>query len=95
MVSLINAYPSLFSDTPTQTDLIKHDIDIGDASSIRQRFYRLPFDKRTALETEVQYMLENGIAEASSSSWASPCILVKKPDGTFRFCTDYRKVNSN
>lgn len=73
----------LFSDMPTQTDLIEHDIDVGDAKPIRQRFYRVPFDKRTALEAEVQYMLDNGIAEVSSSSWASPCILVNKPDGTF------------
>lgn len=94
METLIHDFPSLFSDTPSQTDLIEHDIDVGDAAPIRQRFYRVPFDKRTALEKEVQYMLENGIAEASSSSWASPCILVNKPDGTFRFCTDYRKVNS-
>ena len=30
----------------------------------------------------------------SASSWASPCILVPKPDKTPRFCTDFRKVNA-
>lgn len=39
-------------------------------------------------------MLENGIAEPSSSSWASPCLLVEKSDKSPRFCTDYRKVNA-
>ncbi len=39
-------------------------------------------------------MLENGIAEPSSSSWASPCLLVEKSDKSSRFCTDYRKVNA-
>lgn len=39
-------------------------------------------------------MLENGIAEPSSSSWASPCLLVSKPDWTHRPCTDFRKVNA-
>lgn len=38
-------------------------------------------------------MLDHGLAEPSHSSWASPCLLVGKPDNTFRFCTDYRKVN--
>lgn len=46
------------------------------------------------LESEVQYMVENEIAFPSCSSWASPCLLVKKPDLTYRFCTDYRKLNA-
>ncbi len=39
-------------------------------------------------------MLENDVAKPSSSSWASPCILVPKQDGFPRFCTDLRKVNA-
>ncbi len=39
-------------------------------------------------------MLENGIAVPSCSSWASPCLLVRKADSTYRFCTDYRKLNA-
>ena len=46
------------------------------------------------LREEVQYLLENDFIEPSQSDWSSPCILVPKPDGTFRMCTDYRKVNS-
>ena len=74
--------------------MIEHDIDIGDAKPIKQRFYRVNADKRNYLEAEVDYMLKNGIAEPCASSWASPCILVPKPDGTFRFCSDFRKVNN-
>ena len=50
--------------------------------------------KHSCLDAEVAYMLQNNIAVPSSSSWASPCILVPKQDGTPRFCTDMRKVNS-
>ena len=39
-------------------------------------------------------MLDNDIIETSKSDWSSPCILVPKPDGTYRLCTDFRKVNS-
>ena len=39
-------------------------------------------------------MLDNDIIEQSHSEWSSPCILVPKSDGSYRFCTDYRKVNS-
>jgi hypothetical protein len=38
-------------------------------------------------------MLENDIIERCYSDWSSPCILVPKPDGSYRFCTDFRKVN--
>lgn len=93
MVGLIRKIPGLFSDTPTRTNLIEHDIDIGDADPIRQRFYRVSVEKLRCLDAEVRYMLESKLAEPSFSSWASPCILVSKPDGTNRFCTDYRKVN--
>ena len=36
-------------------------------------------------------MLENSIIEPSKSKWSSPCILIPKPDGSFRFVTDFRK----
>lgn len=46
------------------------------------------------MRTEVQYMLDNQLIKPSQSDWSSPCILVPKPDGSVRFVTDYRKVNS-
>lgn len=92
LVNLIKGYPCLFADTPSRTHLIEHDVDVGDAQLIR-RFYHMSSDKREHLEAEVKYMLENNIAEPCASSWSSPCLLINKPDGTFRPCTDLRKVN--
>ena len=93
LVNIIKGYPCLFADTPSRTHLLEHDIDVGEAQPVRQRFYRMSPDKREHLEAEVKYVLENNIAEPCASSWSSPCLLVKKPDGTFRPCTDLRKVN--
>ena len=49
--------------------------------------------KKECLKDEIQYLLENDFIEPSNSDWSSPCILVPKPDGAYRLCTDYRKVN--
>ena len=92
LVGLRQGYPRLFVDVPSRTNVLEH--DVGDAEPITQRFYRVNHDKRTFLDAEVSYMLENCIAEPSSSSWASPCLLVPISDNTPRFCSDFRKVTS-
>ena len=38
--------------------------------------------------------VRNDLIEPSKSNWSSPCILVPKPNGSYRLCTDCRKVNT-
>uniref|UniRef100_H3C3V9 ribonuclease H n=1 Tax=Tetraodon nigroviridis TaxID=99883 RepID=H3C3V9_TETNG len=90
---LIHSNLSLFSDTPTRTTAIYHDIDVGEHAPIKQHAYRVNPTKRALLQQEVAYLLENDLAIPSTSAWSSPCLLVPKPDKTHRFCTAYRKVN--
>jgi Reverse transcriptase (RNA-dependent DNA polymerase) len=42
----------------------------------------------------VNRMLEMNVIEPSTSDWASPLVMVPNPDGTTRFCVDYRQVNA-
>ena len=91
---LILEYEHLFPDIPTRTDQIYHDVDIEGSKPIKQHPYRMNPMKLQYLREEVQYLLDNDFIEPSQSDWSSPCILVPKPDGTFRMCTNYRKVNS-
>lgn len=94
VVSLIESHPTLFQDVPTRTSVLEHHIDVGSAAPVKQHAYRCPVTKREIMKKETTYLLENGLARPSRSPWSSPCLLVSKPDGTFRFCTDYRRVNA-
>lgn len=93
-MALLQSYPTLFGDTPSRTNVLEHDIDVGSASPIKQHAYRCPQVKREAMRKEVKYLLENGLAKPSRNPWSSPCLLAPKSDGTPRFCTDFRKVNA-
>lgn len=61
---------------------------------LRQAPYRLHPQKREQMRKEVDYLLQQGLAVPSCSPWTSPCLLVPKEDGTYRFGTDYRRVNA-
>ena len=74
--------------------LVEHDIDTGDTRPIKQSPRRPPLAAREAEDDILEEMLTTGVIEPSTSSWASPVCLVKKKDGTFRFCIDYRRVNA-
>ena len=93
LAEVITQYREVFPDVPSKTNLVEHDVDVGDSAPIKQHPYRESPMKKELLDKEVQYMLKNDIIEESQSNWSSPCILVPKHDGEFRFCTDFRKVN--
>uniref|UniRef100_A0A8C1PH44 Gypsy retrotransposon integrase-like protein 1 n=1 Tax=Cyprinus carpio TaxID=7962 RepID=A0A8C1PH44_CYPCA len=94
LTDLLHKFPSLFSDVPGKTAMCSHDIDVGNASPIKQHPYRVKPQKRNIMNAEVEYMLQNEFAVPSQSPWSWPCLLVPKPDSTCRFCTDFRKVNN-
>lgn len=93
LIQCISKYPSVFSDKLGRTSVLTHDIDVGDSPPVKQHAYRVNPKKRQIMRDEVEYMLRHDLAMPSYSPWSSPCLLVPKPDASFRFCTDYRKVN--
>ena len=94
LVTMIREFPSIFQDVPNRTTVLEHDVDVGGAAPVRQHPYRVNAHKRELMRKEERYLLENEIAKPSCSPWSSPCILVPKPDGSARLCTDYRQVNA-
>ncbi|UYV73857.1 hypothetical protein LAZ67_11001152 [Cordylochernes scorpioides] len=78
----------------SRTHLVKHQIKTTSDIPIRKNPYRVSLKERNIISDQINSMLKNGIISHSSSPWASPIILVKKKNGTFRFCVDYRNLNS-
>ena len=75
------------------TNAVAHYIDTNDTRPIRVPPRRIPPGRRNIIEEEVTKMLQAGVIRASDSPWSSPIVLVKKKDGTIRFCIDYRLLN--
>lgn len=95
--SLLQKYSNVFSidsQDRGRTGLIKHHIRTGDAVPIKQRAYRVTPDQRAEIQAQVDELLKADIIEESYSPWAAPVVLVRKKNGTWRFCLDYRKLNA-
>ena len=95
MSEVLLEYEHLFPDIPSRTDKIYYDVEPFDGlKPVKLHPYRMNPVKQQILRKEVQFLLDNAVIEPSQSEWSSHCILLPKPDWTFRMCTDYPKVNS-
>jgi len=94
---LLIAHKDVFAKSPTCigfSDLLEYDIDIAYAAAIRQPPRRPPLASGTAEDDLINEMLAADVIKPSDSPWASPVCLAKKPDGSYRFCVDSRRVNA-
>ena len=86
-------FPDVFNDGLGHTKVTAHKIDTGESYAIRQYPLRLPYHFREEVDRQVNDMLSQDVIEPSTSPWSSPIVLVKKKNGSYRFCIDYRKLN--
>ena len=77
-----------------ETDLVEMVIDTGDAPPLKQAARRMPFSVRQEVARLLKEMQRDGVIEPSNSPWASPVVLVRKRDGSHRFCVDCRGLNT-
>lgn len=97
LLELIHSYDDIMSKHESDTgltDVMQHTINTGDAAPINQRPYRLSFSERSDVQKLVTEYIDAGFIQESDSPWACPIVIVRKKDGTLRFCCDWRKLNS-
>ena len=94
---LLVKYGDVFAKN--KTDLgraadVKHHIETGDEKPFKHKPRRLPMGKFEAMRDQVKALHEIGVIRPSTSNWGSNVLLVKKKDGTWRMCVDYRELNA-
>ncbi|KAE8985903.1 hypothetical protein PR001_g22754 [Phytophthora rubi] len=98
ILQLLRAYRILANaqdECPPATTLTaKHHIDAGDAASIRMRRRRQAQTEDAIVDSNVDAILSAGVIEHGEGAWGFPVVLVRKKDGSVRFCVDYRALNS-
>lgn len=77
----------------TGCDTLLHKVELSDQVPVRQKHYKTPHHLKDELNRQINELLENNIIQESTSPYAAPVILVKKKDGSYRLCTDFRKLN--
>jgi hypothetical protein len=97
VATLLDTYSQLFTvpDSLPPVRQCDHSIPlVAGARPVCVRPYRYPPALKDEIEAQVGDMLKKGIIQPSSSSFSSPVLLVRKKDGSFRFCVDYRYLNA-
>nr|GEZ84714.1 hypothetical protein [Tanacetum cinerariifolium] len=96
-VPVIRDFPEVFpEDLPglPQPRQVEFRIDlIPGATPVARAPYRLAPSELKELSKQLKELSEKGFIRSSSSPWGAPVLFVKKKDGSFRMCIDYRELN--
>ena len=81
----------MWDGSPREVDTTEHHVDLfKGARPIESHPFRAGARAREVEQAEVQPMLAADVIEPAQSAWSSPVVLVSEPDGSLRFCVDYR-----
>ncbi|GKA49204.1 putative reverse transcriptase domain-containing protein [Tanacetum coccineum] len=96
-VPVIRDFPEVFPDDlpgPPSPRQVEFKIDlVPSAAPVARAPYRLAPSEMKELSEQLKELLEKGFIRPSSSPWGAPVLFVKKKDGSFRMCIDYRELN--
>ncbi|GJY70353.1 putative reverse transcriptase domain-containing protein [Tanacetum coccineum] len=96
-VPIVRDFPEVFPEElpglpPTRQVEFQIDLMPG-AAPVARAPYRLAPSEMKELSEQLQELSDKGFIRPSSSPWGAPVLFVKKKDGSFRMCIDYRELN--
>ncbi|GJS75963.1 putative reverse transcriptase domain-containing protein [Tanacetum coccineum] len=96
-ISVVKEFPDVFPENLSGIPPVRQvefQIDlIPGAAPIARTPYRLTPSKMQELSNQLQELTDQGFIRPSTSPWGAPVLFVKKKDGSFRMCIDYRELN--
>nr|GFA22415.1 putative reverse transcriptase domain-containing protein [Tanacetum cinerariifolium] len=96
-VSIVRDFPKVFpEDLPgiPPTRQVEFQIDlVPGVAPVARAPYRLAPSKMKELAEQLQELSDKGFIRPNSSPWGAPVLFIKKKDGSFRMCIDYRELN--
>nr|GEW83042.1 putative reverse transcriptase domain-containing protein [Tanacetum cinerariifolium] len=96
-VPIVQDFPEVFPEDLPGLPLarpVEFQIDlIPRAAPVARAPYRLTPSEMKELSKQLQEIFDKGFIRPSSSPWGAPVLFVKKKDGSFRMCIDYRELN--
>ncbi|GJX05138.1 putative reverse transcriptase domain-containing protein [Tanacetum coccineum] len=95
-VPIVRDFPEVFpKDLPVPlTRQVEFQINlIPGAAPVARAPYRLAPSEMKELSEQLKELSDKGFIRPSSSPWGAPVLFVKKKDGSFRMCIDYRELN--
>ncbi|GJQ92652.1 putative reverse transcriptase domain-containing protein [Tanacetum coccineum] len=93
VIEFLEVFPEDLHGLPSVRQ-IEFQIDlIPGAAPVARAPYRLAPSEMQELSNQLQKLLDRGFIRPSTSPWGAPILFVKKKDGSFRMCIDYRELN--
>lgn len=94
VAELLQEEAEVLTTLPGHTSIEEHTIELTTDEPVRAKSYPIPYTQREVIAKEVEEMMKMKIIRPSKSPYAAPPVIVRKPDGTNRFCVNYKKLNT-
>jgi hypothetical protein len=95
VTNMLEPHQAMWDGHLGEVTATQHRIDlIPGARPVHSQPYRAGTRAREIEKAEIEKMLAQGVIEPATCEWASPIVMFPKPDGSLRFCINYRKLNA-